>query len=119
MNKLFDQFKNVVVYDYEYKFTPGNPPEPVCVVYKELHTGQITKNWLVGEDNKKFYSVSPFPVSETLFIAHYSNAEVSCDLAMGYEKPIYIYDLISLDKRLTFMSIRQLLKYLDAAFRNL
>ena len=80
MNKLFDQFKNVVVYDYEYKFTPGNPPEPVCVVYKELHTGQITKNWLVGEDNKKFYSVSPFPVSETLFIAHYSNAEVSLSL---------------------------------------
>ena len=34
---------HVVVYDYEYKFTPGNPPEPVCVVYKELHTGQITK----------------------------------------------------------------------------
>ena len=50
MNRLFDQFKNVVVYDYEYKFTPGNPPEPVCVVYKELHTGQITKNWLIGED---------------------------------------------------------------------
>ena len=23
MNKLFDQFKNVVVYDYEYKFTRG------------------------------------------------------------------------------------------------
>ena len=100
MNKLFDQFKNVVVYDYEYKFTPGNPPEPVCVVYKELHTGQITKNWLVGEDNKKFYSVSPFPVSETLFIAHYSNAEVSCDLAMGYEKPIYIWDTFVEEKKL-------------------
>ena len=92
MNKLFKQFTNVVVYDYEFKSTPGNPPEPVCVVYKELHTGQITKQWLVGQDNRNFYSVSPFLVSETLFIAHYSNAEVSCDLAMGYKKPIYIWD---------------------------
>ena len=91
MNKIFEQFKNVVVYDYEFKFTPGNPPEPVCVVYKELHSQQITKHWLVGEDNRKFYSVSPFPVSETLFIAHYSNAEVSCDLAMGYEKHKYMW----------------------------
>ena len=100
MNKIFEQFKNVVVYDYEFKFTPGNPPEPVCVVYKELHSQQITKHWLVGEDNRKFYSVSPFPVSETLFIAHYSNAEVSCDLAMGYEKPKYIWDTFVEEKKI-------------------
>ena len=100
MNKIFEQFKNVVVYDYEFKFTPGNPPEPVCVVYKELHSQQITKHWLVGEDNRNFYSVCPFPVSETLFIAHYSNAEVSCDLAMGYEKPKYIWDTFVEEKKI-------------------
>ena len=37
MNKVFDNFKNVVVYDYEFKITDGNPPSPVCVVNKELH----------------------------------------------------------------------------------
>ena len=66
MNKIFEQFKNVVVYDYEFKFTPGNPPEPVCVVYKELHSQQITKHWLVGEDKVPpvvVISPSPNPIT--------------------------------------------------------
>ena len=46
MNKVFDNFKNVVVYDYEFKITDGNPPSPVCVVYKELHSQKIIKQWL-------------------------------------------------------------------------
>ena len=100
MNKLFKQFTNVVVYDYEFKITPGNNPEPVCVVYKELHSQQITKQWLVGQDNRKYYSCRPFPEDETLFIAHYSNAEVSCDLAMGYKKPKYIWDTFVEEKKL-------------------
>jgi len=117
MNKIFNQFKNVVVYDYEYKSTPGNPPEPVCVVYKELHTGQITKQWLVGQDNRNFYSVSPFLVSETLFIAHYSNAEVSCDLAMGYKKPIYIWDTFVEEKKLLNGKMARGYGLLDTATR--
>ena len=71
MNKLFKQFTNVVVYDYEFKITPGNNPEPVCVVYKELHSDQITKQWLVGQDNRNYYSRRPFLEDETLFVAHY------------------------------------------------
>ena len=118
MNKLFKQFTNVVVYDYEFKSTPGNPPEPVCVVYKELHSDQITKHWLVGEDNRNFYSVSPFPVSETLFIAHYSNAEVSCDLAMGYEKPIYIWDTFVEEKKILNGKIAKGFGLLDTATRS-
>jgi len=94
MNNLFQNFKNVVVYDYEFKITPGNPPKPVCVVYKELHSQKIYKQWLLGPVPR-----SLFPVSETLFIAHYSNAEVSCDIALGYEKPKYIWDTFVEDKK--------------------
>ena len=75
MNKVFDNFKNVVVYDYEFKITDGNPPSPVCVVYKELHSQKIIKQWLLDEVPR-----SPFSCSDTLFIAHFSNAEVDCDI---------------------------------------
>ena len=95
MNNLFQNFKNVVVYDYEFKITPGNPPKPVCVVYKELHSQKIYKQWLLGPVPR-----SLFPVSETLFIAHYSNAEVSCDIALGYEKPKYIWDTFVEEKKM-------------------
>ena len=71
MNSLFKKFKYVVVYDYEFKITDGNPPKPVCVVYKELHKQKIYKVWCVDK-----FPRSLFPIDETLFIAHYSNAEV-------------------------------------------
>ena len=95
MNKVFDNFKNVVVYDYEFKITDGNPPSPVCVVYKELHSQKIIKQWLLEEAPR-----SPFEISETLFIAHFSNAEVGCDVALGYEKPKYIWDTFVEEKKL-------------------
>ena len=95
MNKVFDNFKNVVVYDYEFKITDGNPPSPVCVVYKELHSQKIIKQWLLDEVPR-----SPFSCSDTLFIAHFSNAEVGCDIANGYEKPKYIWDTFVEEKKL-------------------
>ena len=33
---IFENFENVVVYDFEYKQTPGNNPSPVCCTFKEL-----------------------------------------------------------------------------------
>ena len=95
MNSLFKKFKYVVVYDYEFKITDGNPPKPVCVVYKELHKQKIYKVWCVDK-----FPRSLFPIDETLFIAHYSNAEVSCDIALGYEKPKYIWDTFIEEKKL-------------------
>ena len=112
MNTIFKNFKNVVVYDYEFKIVSGNPPEPVCVVYKELHTQKIYKEWLLGREAK-----CPFPVSETLFIAHYCNAEVSCDIALGYEKPRYVWDTFVEEKKLNNGKIKQGYGLVDSALR--
>ena len=112
MNTIFKNFKNVVVYDYEFKAISGNPPEPVCVVYKELHSDKIIKQWLVGGG-----SVCPFPVHETLFIAHYCNAEVSCDIALGYEKPRYIWDTFVEEKKLLNGKLKQGYGLVDTALR--
>ena len=112
MNTIFKNFKNVVVYDYEFKTISGNPPEPVCVVYKELHSDKIIKQWLVGGG-----STCPFPVHETLFIAHYCNAEVSCDIALGYEKPRYIWDTFVEEKKLLNGKLKQGYGLVDTALR--
>ena len=112
MNTIFKNFKNVVVYDYEFKAISGNPPEPVCVVYKELHSDKIIKQWLVGGG-----STCPFPVHETLFIAHYCNAEVSCDIALGYEKPRYIWDTFVEEKKLLNGKLKQGYGLVDTALR--
>ena len=95
MNKIFNHFKHIVVKDYEFRQTAGNHPEPVCVCYKDLKTGEIIKQWLVGH-----VFPCPFPVDETLFIAHWSTAEVSCDIVMGYSKPKYIWDTYVEDRKL-------------------
>ena len=39
-------------------------------------------------------------VRKPLFIAHFSNAEVGCDIANGYEKPKYIWDTFVEEKKL-------------------
>ena len=36
---IFTHFKNVVVFDFEFRQTDGNTPEPVCCTFKELKSG--------------------------------------------------------------------------------
>ena len=92
---IWDQFDYVVAYDYEYSQTAGNNPDPVCVTYKDLKTGKITQQWLLGRKQK-----SPFPVASTLFICHYAVAEVSCDIVRGITKPTFIFDSFVEEKKM-------------------
>jgi len=97
---IWEQFDHIVVYDYEYSQTAGNNPDPVCVAYKDLKTGEITQQWLVGQDNIEYYNVSLFPVASTLFICHYAVAEVSCDIVRGFIKPTFIFDSFVEEKKM-------------------
>jgi hypothetical protein len=92
---IWEQFDFVVAYDYEYSQTPGNNPNPVCVTYKDLKTGKITQQWLLGRKQK-----SLFPVASTLFICHYAVAEVSCDIVRGITKPTFIFDSFVEEKKM-------------------
>jgi len=92
---IWEQFDFVVAYDYEYSQTPGNNPDPVCVTYKDLKTGKITQQWLLGRKQK-----SLFPVASTLFICHYAVAEVSCDIVRGITKPTFIFDSFVEEKKM-------------------
>jgi hypothetical protein len=39
-NFIFEHFKNVVVFDFEFSQPPGENPKPVCCTFKELKSGK-------------------------------------------------------------------------------
>jgi DNA polymerase I len=91
----------IVVADFEFEFgghatfedanRSGERPRPVCMVAKELRTGQEWKLWR-GE----FGPAPPFPIGpHSLFVAFYASAELGCFRALGWSKPVNILDLFT------------------------
>jgi hypothetical protein len=79
---MLGAFRHIVVADFEFEFgghasfedasRSGERPRPVCLVAKELRSGQVWRIWR-GE----FQSRPPFPIgSDALFIAFYAGAEL-------------------------------------------
>jgi DNA polymerase I len=84
-------FRHIVVCDFEFEFAgrEGNRPRPVCMVAKELRSGQCWRLWR-GE----FGSAPPFPIgADTLFVAFMASAELGCFRALGWPAPARILDL--------------------------
>ena len=84
-------FRAIVAVDFEFEFGghAGNRPNPVCMVAKELRTGQCWRLWR-GE----FGSTPPFSTGpDTLFVAFYASAELGCMRALGWRTPVRILDL--------------------------
>ena len=92
--KLFDlkaKFtQGVWLIDCEYGTPPGDPVIPVCVVGRELFSGQCIRQFFEPAWKYK----NPFPVDgEALFVAYAAQAEWSCFLPLGWQLPRYILDL--------------------------
>jgi len=84
-------YRHVVVCDFEFEFGghDGNRQRPVCMVAKELRSGQC---WRVWRD--EFGSAPPFPTGpDTLFCAYYASAELHCFRVLGWSMPARILDL--------------------------
>jgi DNA polymerase I len=92
-------FRHVVVADFEFEFgghasaedagRSGERPRPVCLVAKELRSGQVWRLWR-GE----FGSTPPFPIGpDALFVAYYASAEFGCFRALGWPMPANVLDL--------------------------
>jgi DNA polymerase family A len=94
-------YRYIVVTDFEFEFgghssfeeagRSGERPRPVCLVAKELRSGQV---WRVWRDALE--STPPFPIGpDALFVAFYASAELGCFRALGWPKPANILDLFA------------------------
>jgi hypothetical protein len=94
-------FRHIVVADFEFEFgghasgdeasRSGERPRPVCMVAKELNSGQEWRLWR-GE----FGPTPPFPIGpDALFVAYYASAELGCFRALGWPAPARVLDLFT------------------------
>jgi DNA polymerase I len=72
-------FDQIWAVDFEFGVTPGNNPDPVCVVGLELKTGRKVRLW-----RDEFGELPPYPTDDpsSLFVAFYASAEIGCHLAL-------------------------------------
>jgi len=88
---VLDQFREVVVVDFEFTATSGNRPEPVSLVAHELKSDRVIRLW-----RDQFGPVPPYSTTpDTLFVAYYASAEIGCHRALGWPIPARILDLFT------------------------
>jgi hypothetical protein len=98
---VLDRFQHIVALDFEFEFgghasadeaaRSGERPRPVCMVAKELRSGQTWRVW-----RGQFRQIPPFPVGrDTLLIAYYASAELGCFRALDWPQPVFILDLFT------------------------
>ncbi len=84
------EFSSVWCADFEFYQPDGELPRPLCMVARELRSGQLLRLWEDDLLEKK----APIPGGpNSLFVAYYAAAEVSCYLVLGWQPPARILDL--------------------------
>jgi hypothetical protein len=90
-NSLSQTFDQIWLADFEFRAPPGERPQPLCLVARELHSGQEIRLW---EDELRSRTAPPYPVdSASLFVAFFASAELGCHLALGWPMPARVLDL--------------------------
>jgi DNA polymerase-1 len=95
------KYTTIVAVDFEFEFgghtsftdaaRAGERPRPVCMVAKDLISGQTWRLW-----RDEFGSEPPFPIGpDALFVAFYASAELGCFRALGWPMPARILDLFT------------------------
>ena len=100
---MFDAlpYRYIVTADFEFEFgghasfdeanSSGERQRPVCMVAKELRSGQ---EWRLFRG--EFGSAPPFPTGpDALFVCYYASAEMGSFKALGWKPPINILDLFT------------------------
>jgi len=91
-----------ILIDFEFRFKggiEGNPVEVICMVALDLKTGQYLRYWA---DELYAMKVAPFQTSEnTILVAYYASAELTCFEALGWIVPENVLDLYAEFRNLT------------------
>jgi DNA polymerase-1 len=84
-------FAAIVTADFEFEFggRDGNLPRPICMVAREVRSGETWRLW-----RDEFGSKPPFPIGvDTLFVSFTASAELGCFKVLGWPMPARILDL--------------------------
>jgi DNA polymerase I len=94
---VFNEFREIVLCDFEFGSDDGDRPNPVCLVAYELRSGRKHRLW-----RDQFGPLPPYPTGpDVLFIAYYASAEIGCHLALGWPVPARVLDLFVEFRNLT------------------
>jgi DNA polymerase I len=84
-------YRQIWAVDFEFVVEPGDRPDPVCLVARELRGGTTLRVW-----RDQFGHVPPYPIGpDALFVAYYASAEIGCHLALNWPVPTRILDLFT------------------------
>ena len=82
-------YREIWLVDFEFTCPPGERPEPACLVAWELRCGRKIRLW-----RDQFGPLPPYPLdANSLFVAYFASAEMSCHRALGWPMPARILDL--------------------------
>src|SRR5262245_64132325 len=83
-------YRAIWAVDFEFNSPDGAVPLPIVVVARELLSGRLIRQWLLGSASAN----PPYPTDKgVLFIAYNVAAEASCHLSLGWPLPERVLDL--------------------------
>ena len=83
--------------DFEFISRPGERPDVVCLVARELRSGRTLRLW-----RDELGQLPPYRTNHrALFVSFVANAECACHLALGWPLPARILDLNPIFRNLT------------------
>lgn len=89
VNSAPSSFERIIVLDFEFGVRAGDRPDPICLAWQEIGTGETGQLWLDGKVDVE----APFDGGSILFVAYYGVAEMSCFLSLGWPCPANVVDL--------------------------
>ena len=93
MGNGFGDFREVVVFDFEFSAPRGERQSPICLVARELNSGRTIRLW---QDELRRLTKPPYPTdTHTLNVSFYASAEMGCHLALGWPLPVHTLDLFA------------------------
>lgn len=86
-------FTEIWCADFEFQQLPGERPFPICLVAQELYSGRTLHLW---DEELRQRPRPPYPLGpQSLFVAYYASAELSCHLALQWPMPTAVLDLFA------------------------
>lgn len=92
-------YREIWLVDFEFHQPDGEQPQPLCMVAREHRTGRTLR---LSADELAAEFLPPFSTGEdSLFVAYFASAELSCFLSLGWQAPSRVLDLFCEFRNLT------------------